>query len=134
MSTDDRRQGTVKMRVLIAGAIAIGSLGLAACGGDDDDDSSSDTSDTTAGTPSGDSVAYEVTDLAYTDVTAPGGATIEITNSSGSPHTFTADDDELFESDVPADGTAEVTAPDEAGDYGFHCEIHSSMKATLTVE
>lgn len=120
----------MKTRLLIAGAIAIGSLGLAACGDDDDDGGKADNG---GNTPSGDTVDYEITGLSYTDLTAPAGGDIKITNSSGVAHTFSADDEEIFEEDVAADGTTDVTAPDKAGKYPFHCDIHPSMKATLTV-
>jgi hypothetical protein len=122
----------VKMRLLIAGAVAIGSLGLAACGDDDDDGGKADDNGG-GGAPSGDTVDYDITGIQYTDLSAPAGGTIKITNDSGVAHTFSADDESVFEDQIPADGSTDVKAPDEAGDYPFHCDIHPSMKATLTV-
>ena len=122
----------MKTRLLIAGAVAIGSLGLVACGDDDDDGGKADNGG--GGAPSGDSVDYEITGLSYTDLTAPAGGTIKITNDSGVAHTFDSDEEGVIESDVAADGETDVQAPDEAGTYPFHCDIHPSMKATLTVE
>ena len=131
------------------GALGVGAvlaLGLAACGGDGGDDAATEdtTSDATTsatsedtgestGVASGGAVAYEVTSFDYSDVSAPAGGVIEVTNSSGGAHTFTADDGGF---DVPvADGeSVPVDVPAETGEYGFHCEIHPSMAATLTVE
>ncbi|HEX8803721.1 MAG TPA: cupredoxin domain-containing protein, partial [Acidimicrobiales bacterium] len=96
-------------------------------------DGGSATTGSDAGGAAGGEVTYEVTEIAYTDLTAPAGSTIDINNSSGAAHTFTADDGS-FDEDVASEGTTEVQAPDEAGTYDFHCEIHPSMTATLTVE
>jgi plastocyanin len=135
------------------------ALALAACGGDDDDDAAAtddDTAETSgddaaapaddgygtrapaedtgdAAAAGGDAVPYEVTGIEYTDVSAPAGGTIEITNSSGAPHTFTADDG-AFDVSYAADESATVEVPAEPGEYGFHCEVHSSMQATVTAE
>jgi plastocyanin len=118
----------VKTRLLvIAGAVAIGTLGLAACGGDDDDSSSK-----SDGGSSGNAVTYDVKSLSYSDFSAKAGETIQIDNSSGAPHTFTADDGS-FDTQVSGSGKTDVKAPTKAGTYKFHCNIHSSMKATLTV-
>jgi plastocyanin len=66
------------------------------------------------------------------EVTAEPGATVTVTNDDSDSHTVTADEGEF---DVAVDGgeTAEFTAPAEAGEYAFHCEIHSSMTSTLVV-
>jgi len=118
-------------------------LGLAACG--DDDDSSSDgsggatettagdTETTSGGNTGGQAVEYDVSQISYSDLSAPAGGTIDIVNSSGAAHTFTADDG-AFDVDYGADDQATVDVPTEPGEYPFHCEIHSSMHATLTVE
>lgn len=139
-------------RGVAAAAVTVLALGLAACGGDDDDDgggatesdeSSTETTEsdessteTTAGGAAGggaDAVAYEVTGTEYTDASAPAGGTLEITNSSGGSHTFTADDG-AFDVAYGPDESATVDVPDQPGEYPFHCEIHPSMAATLTVE
>jgi plastocyanin len=108
-------------------ALALG-LALVACGDDDDAEP-----DAEAENGAADAVSYEVDDLSYSDVTAPAGGTIEITNTSGLPHTFTAEDG-TFDVDYGADESATVSVPDEPGEYPFVCEIHPQMEATLTVE
>ncbi len=54
-------------------------------------------------------------------------------NSSGGPHTVTADDG-AFDEELPDGETISVTMPSEAGEYPYHCEIHPSMTATITVQ
>jgi plastocyanin len=76
--------------------------------------------------------ALEVTESEFEDVSATAGGTVEVTNSSGIPHTFTADDG-AFDEELPDGETVSVPAPAEPGEYDFHCEIHPSMTATLTV-
>jgi plastocyanin len=141
------------------GLITALGLSLVACGGDDDDDEATDSGDTTeepadSGGDSGDDPygddsdggsgedagagdsaggEYQITAIEYTDATAAAGSTLEIVDSSGAAHTFTADDG-AFDVPVSGGGTASLDVPAEPGDYPFHCEIHSSMQATLTVE
>lgn len=124
-------------RWVLAAGVILGSLGMVGCGGDDDDEATTD--ETTPADPGGvpgggdADVAYTVESTQYSDVTAPVGATIAIQNLSGQPHTFTADDGAFAVSYEPAENVT-VDVPDEPGEYAFHCNIHSSMKATLTVE
>jgi plastocyanin len=113
--------------VSVAVAVAMG-LALTACGDDDDAEP-----DAAADNGAADAVAYEVDDISYSDVTAPAGGTIEINNTSGVPHTFTAEDGS-FDVDYGAGESATVSVPDEPGEYPFFCEIHPAMTATLTVE
>jgi plastocyanin len=137
-------------------------MALAACGDDDDDSATGDTTaDTGGGDPYGDNgtettapagggdttgdtadagggggggqVSYQVSSIDYSDVTAPAGGTIAIENTSGAPHTFTADDG-AFDVEYGADQPGTVDVPAEPGSYPFHCEIHPSMTATLTVQ
>lgn len=109
-------------------------VAVTACGGDDDDEAS----DTTAAGESGDAggggdATLDVTEFAFSDVTAPAGGTLEVVNSSGGAHTVTADDG-AFDESLPDGDTVTVDVPTEPGDYPYHCEIHPSMTATLTAE
>ncbi|HEY8543771.1 MAG TPA: cupredoxin domain-containing protein [Acidimicrobiales bacterium] len=141
----------------LAGLGLITALGfsLVACGGDDDDEDATSAGDGTeqqsdsgdgagsdpygeaggggdSGGGSGGSGTLEITGLQYRDVSAAAGSTLEVVDSSGAAHTFTADDG-AFDEEVPANGSVSVAVPSEPGEYPFHCEIHSSMQATLTV-
>jgi plastocyanin len=137
----DRNTGAVLRRaspvtLLRHAAVAALALGLfagaAACG---DDDASSDggSSDQTSDGGGAADATLEVDSIAYSDVTAPAGGTLEIDNTSGVAHTFTADDGS-FDVSYGSDETVDVDMPTEPGDYPFHCKIHASMTATLTVD
>jgi plastocyanin len=65
-------------------------------------------------------------------VSAAAGGTLAVKNESGAGHTITADDGS-FDEELPDGETVDVKVPSEPGEYPFHCEIHPSMKATLTV-
>jgi plastocyanin len=94
---------------------------LAACGSDSD---------------SGGSSSGEITmqDLKFS-VTAPvkAGATVTAKNNDSVEHTVTADDGS-FNITIEPGKTATFTAPSAAGDYKFHCNIHTNMTGTLTVQ
>jgi plastocyanin len=62
------------------------------------------------------------------------GATVNIKNNDSFTHTVTSDDGTSFNVSVDGGKTATITAPSKAGTYKFHCNIHSSMHATLTVQ
>jgi plastocyanin len=89
------------------------------------------------GSSGGSSSSGDITmkDLKFT-VAAPvkTGATVTVKNNDDVEHTVTADDGKSFNVTVEAGKTATFTAPSTAGDYKFHCNIHSTMKGTLTVK
>lgn len=60
------------------------------------------------------------------------GDTVTWTNGSGTPHTVTADDGS-FNSGTVQGGTPFQHTFSAAGTFSYHCSIHSSMKATITV-
>ena len=62
------------------------------------------------------------------------GATVNIKNNDAFTHTVTSDDGTSFDVSVDGGKTATITAPSKAGTYKFHCNIHSNMHATLTVQ
>ncbi|MGH9211148.1 MAG: cupredoxin domain-containing protein [Acidimicrobiales bacterium] len=147
MDTDTTRLGlSLGRRARWVALAAVIAMGFAACGDDDDDDAAPEETETTEATETtedtgggdtggdaGATVPYEVTEISYQDVSAPAGGIIEIINTSGAPHTFTADEGG-FDVDYGGDESATVDVPAEAGEYTFHCEIHPSMTATLTVD
>lgn len=113
--------------VVFGVALLAATMATAACGDDDSDDESS----TDAAASGGGDATLDVVEFEYTDVEAPAGGELEIVNTSGGPHTFTADDGS-FDEPIGDGETVTVQVPDEAGDHPFHCEIHPSMTATLT--
>lgn len=60
------------------------------------------------------------------------GDTVTWTNGSGTPHTVTADDGSLDSGTITA-GTPFQRTFSAAGTFSYHCSIHPSMKATITV-
>ena len=62
------------------------------------------------------------------------GSTVTVRNDSGVQHTVSADTTAGgFDIAIDAGKTMTFTAPSKPGAYGFHCNIHTFMKATLTV-
>jgi plastocyanin len=136
-----------RLSVLFVAAALV--LGVAACGDDDDVDATATTQGGGAASGSddggglygggesggGSASGGEVTivDFAFPDtVEADAGATVTFKNDDNAEHTVTADDGD-FDTEVQGGETAEITAPDEPGEYPFHCEIHPNMTSTLVV-
>jgi plastocyanin len=107
--------------VLVVAALA---LSLAACS------SSSKSSSSGSG-----SAVITMQNTSF-NVTGPvkAGATVNIKNNDSFTHTVTSDDGTSFDVSVDGGKTATITAPSKAGTYKFHCNIHSNMHATLTVQ
>lgn len=62
------------------------------------------------------------------------GAVVAVKNMDQIAHTVTANRGHLFDVEVDPGHTARFVAPDKPGTYRFHCEFHSTMHGTLTVE
>lgn len=119
----------------------------AACGGGGEAElappAAGSQSEPSSSAPSPDSVAtaekpaeeivITISDFAF-DVpeSVPPGAEITVVNEDSSYHTVTSDDGTF---DVGARNGEPVTftAPDEPGEYPFHCTPHPNMTATLVV-
>ena len=125
-----------------AACIVTGAVLLSGCGSDSKTSSANDTSTTaTAGaaetttpaaTGAGSGATISIKSFAFTVNPVKAGSTVNVTSGDQAPHTVTADNGE-FNVPVDPNGKASFTAPAKAGTYAFHCNIHSSMKATLTV-
>jgi plastocyanin len=142
------RQIVRRLSVLFVAAALV--VGVAACGDDDEVDATATTQGGGAASGSdddggglygggesggGSASGGEVTsvDFAFPDtVEADAGAIVTFKNDDDAEHTVTADDGD-FDTEVPGGETAEITAPDEPGEYSFHCEIHPNMTSTLVV-
>jgi plastocyanin len=125
-------------------------VGLTACG-DDDDPVSTGSGDGTTTTAAGTDDPYgssdttlasgqeegptvEAKDFSLTSLSVAPGTEVTFENYGEKPHTMTADDGAFDAGRVEPGEKTTITAPSEPGDYPFHCEIHPSMTATLTVE
>ena len=144
-----RHPATLRARGVLVALTLV--LALSACGDDGDTEAdtgeapagSTTTAPTTAapgyGTGGGDASGAAGTivaaDFTLSDLTVAPGADVVFENQDSVAHTATADDGAFDLGEVaPSETSDPVAAPEEAGDYGFHCEIHPDMTATLTVE
>lgn len=133
-------------------AVLLATL-LAACGGSGDTaepeaDPGSPATGQTGGTggeqpsspgaPSSPNVGESIiviSDFAYSvPATVPAGATVTVRNEDSVAHTVTSDEPGVFDVAVDPGHEVELTVPDSAGDYPFHCTPHPNMTATLVVE
>ncbi len=62
----------------------------------------------------------------------PPGAEVTVVNEDSSYHTVTADDG-TFDVGARQGEPVTFTAPEQPGDYPFHCTPHPNMTATLVV-
>ena len=115
------RRSRFAITVLVVAALA---LSLAAC--------SSSSKSGSSGSGSADITMQNTAFSVAGPVKA--GATVTIKNNDSFTHTVTSDDGTSFNVEVNGGKSATVTAPSKAGSYKFHCNIHSNMHATLTVE
>ena len=75
-----------------------------------------------------------VADFAFSPptLTVKTGTAVDIKNTQGVAHTFTADDGSFdLELDPNGGGTHTFAT---AGSFAYHCSIHPSMKGTVVVE
>lgn len=145
--------------VLAAVALA---LSLAACGSDDDAaESPADVAETTtqpttqpttaattdapaattaapadeSGDAGGDAdgTAITIADFAFEGVTEVAvGDTVVVTNTDGTPHTWTAEDETFDSGAIGPDEAFEFTFT-EAGTFSYRCNFHPSMTGEITV-
>ena len=133
-------------RVVIGFGLAVALVG-AACGGASQAPAASQptasqpsasqpsASQPAASQPAAGGTAVSIVNFGFnpSSLTVKVGDTVTWTNTSGTPHTVTADDGS-FDS-----GTVTASAPFQhtfsaAGTFAYHCTIHSSMKATIIVQ
>ncbi|MEU2183973.1 cupredoxin domain-containing protein [Streptomyces thermolilacinus] len=68
------------------------------------------------------------------DLTVAPGTKVSVVNEDSSPHTVTAEAANAFDTSTIEGGkTATFTAPPAAGTYRYLCDIHQTMRGTLTV-
>ena len=66
-------------------------------------------------------------------LTVAAGTSVTFTNGDGPSHTTTSDDD-VWDSGVLASGDDFEVVFADPGTFAYHCSIHPSMTATVTVE
>ncbi len=80
------------------------------------------------------SVTIENFAFSSDDITVKKGTTVTWTNKDSAAHTVTADDGNGPNSQTLAQGDSYSFKFDKAGTFKYHCQIHSSMTGTVTVE
>ena len=83
----------------------------------------------------GGGTAVTIEDFSFSPATleVPVGAIVDWSNQDSTAHTVTADDGS-FDSKSLASGQGFSWTFPTAGTFTYHCSIHSSMKATITVK
>jgi plastocyanin len=75
-----------------------------------------------------------IENFAFSGSTVAPGATVEVRNADGAPHTVT-EADNLFDSGIiDAGATGSFVAPTAPGTYRILCNVHPSMKGELIVQ
>jgi plastocyanin len=75
-----------------------------------------------------------IADFGYTTTgTIEPGGEVTITNQDNVGHTVTSDEDGVFDITVAPGQSVTFTAPDEPGDYPYHCTPHPNMVSVLSV-
>jgi plastocyanin len=79
------------------------------------------------------SAVITISDFEYSiSGTVSPGSEVSVRNEDGVGHTVTSDDG-LFDVAVDPGGEATFTAPDEPGEFPYHCIPHPNMTSTLVV-
>jgi plastocyanin len=78
-------------------------------------------------------VVITISDFAFqVPDSVPPGAQITVVNEDSAYHTVTADDG-TFDVGARQGEPVTFTAPEQPGEYPFHCNPHPNMTATLVV-
>lgn len=133
------RRNWVRMLAVVAVVV----MGLAACSSSDDEDAAEPEGESGAETipessedtspPAEETGGPIIENFAFTNMTAPAGEAVTVTNRDTVPHTITADDDSFDTGRIEGGATAELTAPGAPGTYAVHCEVHPSITGELVV-
>ena len=119
MPTDSpTRSRFARIALLMAAVLAL-ALFAAACGSSGGSSSSG---------------AITVKDFKFTTSPVKANSTVTVKNNDSVTHTVTSDDGTSFNVTIDPGKTASFKAPSAAGDYKFHCNIHSQMHGALTVQ
>ena len=123
----DGEKGPKQMR-RFAATVLIAAIVVAACGG-----SGTSPAASAAGQPAA-ANAVTIVDFAFNpaSLTVVKGTSVTWTNNGSVGHTVTADDG-TFNSNTVAAGATFSQTFDTAGTFSYHCSIHTTMTASVTV-
>jgi plastocyanin len=110
------------------GAVAVVGALVTVAGGDGTAEASSGDSGDAGGANT-----ITIASFAFSGVAeVPVGTTVVVTNTDGTPHTWTAADGTFDSGAIEPGGTFEFTFT-EAGQFDYHCNFHPSMTGTIVV-
>ncbi|MBO9572141.1 MAG: cupredoxin family copper-binding protein [Chitinophagaceae bacterium] len=78
------------------------------------------------------SSSISITGMSFSSTTVKAGTTVTWTNNDNVAHTVTADDGSFNSGNLAVGGTFSHKFS-TAGTFNYHCEYHSMMKASVTV-
>lgn len=80
-------------------------------------------------------VTIVISEFSYqVPASVPAGAGVTVRNEDQVGHTVTSDESGIFDVAVGPGEETTFTAPEEPGEYPFHCIPHPQMTATLVVQ
>ena len=127
------------MRRIVRPLLVLLALSLATACGDDDDPTTAPEppggAATTAASPAGvPGTQIQIKDFAFTPVNlrASAGDEILVRNTDGVVHTMTAEDKSFDTGNIEGNSEKSLKMSDE-GTFRYFCNIHQSMKGTITV-
>jgi plastocyanin len=121
-----------KPRLLaVLGIAVLAGFLLAGCGGGDGT-TTTGAGVTTTGAAGGSQVTIDGFAFTPPELTVPVGTTVTWTNHHAANHTVTSDTG-VFDSGTMAQGATFAFTFTEAGEFPYHCSIHSSMTAKIIV-
>ena len=74
-----------------------------------------------------------ISDFEISPVRAAPGALVTVVNNDGTAHTVSARNGAFSTGDIASGATTTFVAPTDPGEYAVFCQIHPSMRSTLTV-
>jgi plastocyanin len=145
-----QREGDMRARGIVTSLTVLVLATTVACGGGGEPEAATPSQGTSTSsapsstpTPSSESadpteepaekVVITISDFAFqVPETVPPGAEVTVVNEDGSYHTVTADDG-TFDVGARQGEPVTFTAPEQPGQYPFHCTPHPSITAILVV-
>ena len=94
--------------------------------------SNTQSTNTTTGTQGANDVFIQNMAFSPTSLTVTSGTTVTWTNKDGMIHTVTSDSTLFDSKNIQVNGVFSYTF-NKTGTFSYHCSIHPSMKATITV-
>jgi plastocyanin len=130
----------MKLHHLIGLLVVVTAIGITAAGCGGGGSSSSSTTTTSSGASStpasaGGSTAVRISNFKFVPakVTVGHGTGFSVTNRDSTAHTATADDGHSFDTGNLDPSSSKTITVAKAGNYPYHCTIHSFMHGTLVV-